>query len=199
MRLAERAPLSRSNGKRLTTANSRAWPLSLQCCLGTIRTSGTSHAHGLRTISAPPCKHAHALQSLLLGRLKNSKSEQLEWQHLFYRGAPKSSKNKKNILRTVPLVRNFPLKVAANFLDILLVPFGKGVAIHAYLSKDFPLCRSLKTLGNEEENEQKGKENRKKKRQGNRKKKQGLEDQGGGSHVEAQKLGPEKAHKHENI
>ena len=39
-----------------------------------------------------------------------SNSEQLEWRHLFYRGAPKSSKNKKNILRTFPLVRNFPLK-----------------------------------------------------------------------------------------
>ena len=42
-------------------------------------------------------------------------SEQLEWRHLFYRGAPKSSKNKENILRTYPLVRNFSLKVAANF------------------------------------------------------------------------------------
>ena len=53
--------------------------------------------------------------------LKNApfccKSEQLEWRHLFYRGAPKSSENKKNILRTFPLVRNFPLKVAANFLE----------------------------------------------------------------------------------
>ena len=29
----------------------------------------------------------------------------------------KSSKNKKNILRTFPLVRNFPLKVAANLLE----------------------------------------------------------------------------------
>ena len=32
-----------------------------------------------------------------------------EWRHLFYRGAPKSSKNNSNILRTFPLVRNFPL------------------------------------------------------------------------------------------
>ena len=48
-----------------------------------------------------------------------SESEQLEWRHLFYRGAAKSS-NKKNILRTCPLVRNFPFKVAANFLDLLL-------------------------------------------------------------------------------
>ena len=36
------------------------------------------------------------------------KSEQLEWRHLFYRGTPKSSRNKKNTLRTFPLVRNFP-------------------------------------------------------------------------------------------
>ena len=33
------------------------------------------------------------------------------------RGAPKSSKNKKNILRTFPLVRNFLFKLAANFLE----------------------------------------------------------------------------------
>ena len=41
----------------------------------------------------------------------------IEWRHLFYRGAPKSSKNKKNILRTSPLVRDFPFKVAASFLE----------------------------------------------------------------------------------
>ena len=34
---------------------------------------------------------------------------QLEWRHLLCRGAPKSFKNKKDILRTSPLVRNFPL------------------------------------------------------------------------------------------
>ena len=44
-------------------------------------------------------------------------SEQLEWRHPFYRSAPRSSKNKKNILRTCPLVRNFPLIVAASFLE----------------------------------------------------------------------------------
>ena len=44
-------------------------------------------------------------------------SEQIEWRHLFYRGTPKSSKTKKNILRTFPLVRDFPFKVAANFLE----------------------------------------------------------------------------------
>ena len=60
-------------------------------------------------------------------------SEQLEWRHLFYRGAPKSSKNKKNILRTFPLVRNFTLKVATNFLEHssanqgLPLPLGRGV------------------------------------------------------------------------
>ena len=45
-------------------------------------------------------------------------SEQIEWRRLFYRGTPKSSKNKKNTLRTSPLVRAFPFfKVAANFLE----------------------------------------------------------------------------------
>ena len=46
-----------------------------------------------------------------------TQEEKLEWRHLFHRGAPKSSKNKKTILRTFPLVRNFHLKVAANFLE----------------------------------------------------------------------------------
>ena len=36
-------------------------------------------------------------------------------RHLFYRGTPKSSKNKKNIPRTFPLVR--ALRVAAHFLE----------------------------------------------------------------------------------
>ena len=54
---------------------------------------------------------------VILGRFSCSFSESLAWRHLFYRGAPKSSKNKKNVLRTFPLVRNFPLKVAANFLE----------------------------------------------------------------------------------
>ena len=42
--------------------------------------------------------------------------------------APKSSKNKKNILRTFPLVRNFPLKVAANFLEHSFGAFIKKVS-----------------------------------------------------------------------
>ena len=62
-------------------------------------------------------------------------AEQLEWRHLFYRKAPKSSKNKKNILRTFPLVRNFPLKVATNFLEhSFWCVYRKGVAAHAYLN-----------------------------------------------------------------
>ena len=50
-------------------------------------------------------------------KMRGRTSEQIEWRHLFYRGTPKSSKNKKNFLRTFPLVRNFPLKVAPNFLE----------------------------------------------------------------------------------
>ena len=57
------------------------------------------------------------------------------WRHLFYRGAPKSSKIKKNILRTFPLVRNFPLTVAANFLEH---SFG------AFLEKVSPFVPYLK-------------------------------------------------------
>ena len=53
-------------------------------------------------------------------------SEQLEWRHLFYGGTPKSPKNKKNVLRIFPLVRNFPLRVATNFLE---PSFGTGEAI----------------------------------------------------------------------
>ena len=37
-------------------------------------------------------------------------SEQIEWRRLFYRVTPKSSKNKKNILRIFPLVRDSLLK-----------------------------------------------------------------------------------------
>ena len=53
---------------------------------------------------------------------------------LIYRGTPKSSKNKKNILRTFPLVRNFSLKVAADFLEHFWCLCKKDVAIHAYPS-----------------------------------------------------------------
>ena len=59
----------------------------------------------------------------------------LEWRDLFYRGPPKISKNKKNTLRTFPLVRNFPLKVAANFLEL-----SSG----AFIEKVSPFMRTLK-------------------------------------------------------
>ena len=40
---------------------------------------------------------------------ERSQSEQLEWRHLFYIGVPKSSKDKKNLLRTFPLVPGISL------------------------------------------------------------------------------------------
>ena len=50
----------------------------------------------------------------------------------------KSSKNNKNIQRTFPLVRDFPLKVATHHLRRFFWCFYRnGVAIHAYLSTIF--------------------------------------------------------------
>ena len=51
------------------------------------------------------------------GPVPNKPLTRLEWRRLFYRGAPKSSENKKNILRTFPLVRDVLFRVAANFLE----------------------------------------------------------------------------------
>ena len=56
------------------------------------------------------------------------KSEKLEWRHLLYGDAPKSSKNIKNILGTFPLVRNSPLKAAANFLEHSFAAFIEKVS-----------------------------------------------------------------------
>ena len=97
---------------------------------------GTNVSEGQTPRNAIDLTHLHeGMVGVLSEMLKDCSRLQLEWRHLFYRGAPKSSKNKKNILRTIPLVRNFPLKVSSSKLlrTSFWCLYRKGVAIHASL------------------------------------------------------------------
>ena len=70
-----------------------------------------------------PISSKNFARTSLWGIAGTTLSEQLEWRHLFYRGAPKSSKNKKNILSGRKLLRTF-----------FWCLYRKGVAIHACLT-----------------------------------------------------------------
>ena len=85
-------------------------------------------------LDAPICAQPTSLDNIHPMTRSEFLTEQLEWRHLFYRGAPKSSKNYKDYSKNISSGKEFPFKsgnkLLRTFFRCLL---RKGVTIHAYL------------------------------------------------------------------